>query len=148
MKYYLFSALILLSFYSCSSDGSTEMMVEQSNDTTTDDSNDNSDNTDNNNYSYQGDFISSAHETRGVATVNVDKTKLTLTNFKTDDGPLLELYLATDTTAKTYVSLGVLKGIDGNFEYDLPENIDFVEYSHVIVWCVDFSVNFGYAVLK
>lgn len=98
--------------------------------------------------SYKGDFVSSAHPTQGKVTVNANRTLLTLTDFKTDDGPFLELYLAMDATASTYISLGVLKGVDGDYEYNLPVNVDYSVYDHVIVWCVNFTVNFGYAVLK
>lgn len=98
--------------------------------------------------SFIGDFIGSAHPTSGMAAINEAKTRLSFTNFKTDSGPVLEVYLATDPSASTYITLGALKGIDGNYEYDLPNNVDFKVYSHVIIWCVDFKVNFGYAVLK
>ena len=97
---------------------------------------------------YEGDFVSSAHPTSGKASINDTKTTLTLTNFKTDSGPSLEIYLATNTSATNYISLGSIKGVDGTYEYTLPANIDFSTYNHVIVWCVPFSVNFGYAVLK
>lgn len=43
-----------------------------------------------------GDFISVAHSTSGTVIVSADMSTLQLNNFKSDDGPLLELYLATD----------------------------------------------------
>tara|TARA_R110002049_G_scaffold175107_2_gene342433 strand:+ start:5929 stop:6378 length:450 start_codon:yes stop_codon:yes gene_type:complete len=98
--------------------------------------------------SYKGNFVSGAHTTTGVAAVNNAKTSLSLTDFKTDNGPVLEVYLATNTSASTYISLGVLKGIQGNYEYTLPDNVDYSVYDHVLIWCVDFKVNFGHAVLK
>ncbi|WP_027136623.1 DM13 domain-containing protein [Gaetbulibacter saemankumensis] len=100
------------------------------------------------NKTYSGDFVSSAHPTSGKATINSERTILSFTDFKTDNGPVLEVYLATNNTAESYISLGELKGIEGNYTYALPENIDFTKYNHVIIWCVEFSVNFGYAVLK
>ena len=96
----------------------------------------------------EGDFVSSAHPTSGKATINEEKTLLSLTNFKTDSGPSLEIYLATDTSGSNYITLGAIKGVDGSYEYALPSNVDYSIYNHVIVWCVPFSVNFGYAVLK
>ena len=125
------------------------MMVVQETDMTPVDSNDNTDDTSNNgSYVYQGDFVSAAHETKGTAAINSSKTILSFTNFKTDNGPILDVYLATDTNATNYVDLGVLKGLDGDYDYDLPTNIDFTTYKYVIIWCVDYSVNFGYAVLE
>lgn len=43
-----------------------------------------------------GDFISVAHSTSGTVIVSADMSTLQLNNFKSDDGPLLELYLTTD----------------------------------------------------
>ncbi len=95
-----------------------------------------------------GVFMSAAHPTSGTAVVNKQHTLLTLTNFKTDAGPVLEFYLATDLTASNYISLGMLKGLDGNYTYDLPNSINFGTYKYLMVWCVDFKVNFGHAILE
>jgi len=94
-----------------------------------------------------GDFIDVAHPTSGIARVNAERTELELTDFKSDDGPILELYLATDPTAEDYISLGELQGLEGDFTYILPQNINFDTHKYVIVWCVTFSVDFGHAVL-
>ncbi len=92
-------------------------------------------------------FVSDAHPTSGTASLSEDGKTLSLTNFKSDDGPLLELYLATDLTATTYLSLGELKGLNGNYQYSIPEGTDLESLKYVIVWCVDFKVSFGHAVL-
>ena len=92
-------------------------------------------------------FVSDAHPTSGTASISEDGTTLSLINFKSDDGPLLELYLATDLSAKTYVSLGDLKGLDGDYQYSIPTGTDLESLKYVIVWCVDFDVSFGHAVL-
>ena len=97
---------------------------------------------------YEGDFVSAAHPTSGQAIVNEDHTLLSFTDFKTDDGPILEVYLATDTNASEYISLGELQGIEGDFEYNLPEGVNFETHNYVLIWCVDFSVNFGHAILE
>ncbi len=97
---------------------------------------------------FSGDFTSGAHTTSGKASVNDSKTILSFTNFKTEGGPLLEIYLATDTSASTYITLGAIKGVEGNYEYTLPNNVDLTTYNHVLVWCVTYSINFGYAVLQ
>ena len=100
-----------------------------------------------NNFS-MGDFVSGAHLTTGKASVNLEKTILSLNNFKTDNGPRLLVYLATDASIVDYVDLGDLKGIDGNYTYTIPDNTDLEKYNRVDIWCVDFSVSFGHALLK
>ncbi|WP_066218653.1 DM13 domain-containing protein [Formosa haliotis] len=136
LKLFPFFILVLcLSFSSCSSsddDSSNTDETEQPDDTPF----------------AKGDFVSVAHPTTGTATVNHDKSELQLTSFKTDSGPLLELYLTTALDAEDFISLGVLKGINGDYTYSIPENTDLSKYKYVIVWCVDFSVNFGYAILE
>ncbi|MDW5288319.1 DM13 domain-containing protein [Formosa sp. PL04] len=97
---------------------------------------------------FLGTFVDAAHPTSGMATVNTDRTELQLTNFKSDSGPLLELYLTNSLEVKEYISLGVLQGLKGDYTYTLPDNVDIEKYKYVVVWCVDFSVNFGYALLE
>ncbi|WP_372746151.1 DM13 domain-containing protein [Lutibacter sp.] len=95
-----------------------------------------------------GDFVDGAHPTSGKASVNADKTVLTFTNFKTDNGPKLLVYLSTDVNATEFVNLGDLKGISGDFTYSIPANTDLTKYKIVNIWCVDFLVSFGTAELK
>ena len=96
----------------------------------------------------KGVFVSDAHPTVGTATVNETVTNLSLTNFKTDAGPKLLLYLSTEVDSKDYVDLGELKGLDGDYDYAIPDGTDVSKYKYVVVWCVDFSVSFGHAELK
>jgi len=95
-----------------------------------------------------GNFVDRAHPTSGKATVNKNKTVLSFTNFKTDNGPKLLVYLSTDINSTEFVNLGDLKGISGDFMYAIPENTDLEKYKIVNIWCVDFSVSFGTAELK
>jgi len=139
MKSFFFILFAVVCLNSCTSGNSPEEMLDDDMEMMEDEMTGNT---------YAGNFISVAHTTTGVATVNNDKTILKTTGFKTDSGPVLEMYLATNTDADNYISLGVLKGLDGDYEYTLPENVDYDTYKYVIVWCVDFSVNFGYAVLE
>ncbi|AGA79795.1 DM13 domain-containing protein [Echinicola vietnamensis] len=97
---------------------------------------------------YSGDFMADAHPTSGLASVHENKVSLNLKDFKTDNGPLLEVYLATDKNATDFISLGELKGVEGDFSYSIPADVDLSKYDHVLIWCVEFSVNFGYAVLE
>jgi len=96
----------------------------------------------------KGDFVSDAHITTGNASVNDQKTVLTFTNFMTDDGPKLLVYLSTDKNSTDFVNLGDLKGLSGNYEYNIPSNTDLDKYHVVSIWCVDFLVSFGHADLK
>lgn len=106
-----------------------------------------------------GGFHGVAHETTGMATVYQlpdGNRVLRLTDFKTTNGPDLQLYLvaAEDSSdAKTvtrvgFVSLGALKGNEGDQNYDLPADIDLALYRSVTVWCRRFKVNFATAPLK
>ena len=95
-----------------------------------------------------GEFSSDTHATSGTVTVSDDKMFLRLNNFKTDNGPKLNLYLSTEVNSQEYIDLGDLKGVEGDFDYDIPENTDLETYKYVVVWCVDFSVSFGHAELS
>ena len=95
-----------------------------------------------------GEFVEDAHPTLGKASINEERTVLSITDFKSDSGPVLEFYLATDLKASKYISLGKLKGLEGDYTYELPSNINYQTYIYLMVWCVDFSVSFGHAVLQ
>ena len=95
-----------------------------------------------------GDFVSGAHATTGKASVSTDLKTLNFTNFKTDNGPKLLVYLTTAVGSSDFVSLGDLKGVSGNYSYAIPENTDVSKYKIVDIWCVDFSVSFGHEELK
>ena len=98
----------------------------------------------------KGAFMASAHATSGIASINKEKTMLHFANFKTDTGPDLNIYLVSDLSKVLgdFVDLGDIKGVKGDYMYDVPANTDFSKYKYVVVWCVDFKVNFGYAELK
>jgi hypothetical protein len=98
---------------------------------------------------FKGVFASSAHPTSGTASINKEKTILSLTNFKSDPGPDLDIYFASNlaNVNAEFINLGDIKGLNGNYDYSLPTNVDFTKYKYVIVWCKAFNVNFGYATL-
>tara|TARA_R110000868_G_scaffold45958_5_gene152199 strand:+ start:3920 stop:4369 length:450 start_codon:yes stop_codon:yes gene_type:complete len=98
---------------------------------------------------FKGVFQASAHPTSGTAAINLDLTVLNFENFKTDAGPDLNIYLVSDLSdiKSDFKDLGDIKGIDGSYSYLLPSNIDYKTYTYVVIWCVDFDVNFGYATL-
>jgi hypothetical protein len=131
MRLFIFLLLFPLLLSSCSSDEKENMM---SNDKVP---------------LYKGAFVTSVHPTSGMVTVNQTKTKLDFANFMTDNGPNLDIYLVSDLSNvnSSYISLGNIKGINGNYTYDIPSNVDLSVYKYIVVWCVDFNVNFGYATL-
>ncbi len=100
----------------------------------------------------QGEFIGRAHPTVGIAKVITDGDRrfLRLENFETDNGPDLNVYLATgppDGSPGDFVDLGDLKGNIGDQNYEIPADVDFERYTTVFIWCVRFSVAFGAAPL-
>ncbi len=98
-----------------------------------------------------GSFISNAHPTSGTAKVvtNADgKRFLVFENFKSDNGPDLRVWLSPNTSGTPRVELGALKAVTGNFSYELTTNINTSLNNRVLIWCEDFSVLFGHAVLQ
>lgn len=72
-----------------------------------------------------------------------------LTNFAVDDGPRLVVYLTREARPATraavergFVSLGPLKGFQGDFEYAIPAGADLSAYAGLIVYCAEFHVTF------
>jgi hypothetical protein len=107
---------------------------------------------------YSGRFHGVAHDGRGVATVYQlpgGGRVLRLTEFETSNGPQLRLYFVaapdagdSDTVKKAgFVSLGPLKGNQGDQNYELPADLDLAKYQAVTVWCERFGVNFTTAPL-
>ncbi len=102
-----------------------------------------------------GRFSSIAHESKGKAAVvqlPSGARKLTLSDFETDPGPDLRLYVSTGDPADgdlgEFRDLGALKGNVGNQQYDLSRRVSLARYSTVVVWCRAFSVAFTSAPLR
>jgi hypothetical protein len=100
--------------------------------------------------SMSGTFTNGVHDVTGMARITASNTGeiLRFENFKTLNGPDLHIYLATDKTAKDYMDVGIIKGTEGNINYNVPAGVDLKKYNHVLVWCKTFSVLFGEAILK
>ena len=99
-----------------------------------------------------GTFIDRSHPTSGTAKVITDGDSrfLRFENFKTDNGPDLDVYLATgspDGELGEYINLAELKGNVGDQNYELTDDIDLDKYTTVFVWCTRFGVAFGAAAL-
>jgi Electron transfer DM13 len=102
-----------------------------------------------------GRFSAIAHDGTGKAAVvelPSGARKLTLSDFETDAGPDLRLYVSTDDPANgdlgDFRDLGALKGNVGNQQYDLSRDVKLDRYSTVVVWCRAFSVAFTSAPLR
>ena len=102
-----------------------------------------------------GRFGSIAHPGSGRAAIvrlpNGDR-KLTITDFETDNGPDLRVYLSTGDPARgdlgDHEDLGGLKGNIGNQQYTVPKDVDLDRHSTVVIWCRAFSVAFTSAPLE
>jgi hypothetical protein len=102
-----------------------------------------------------GRFSSIAHDSTGKAAVvelPSGARKLTLSDFETDPGPDLRLYVSTGDPAEgdlgRFRDLGALKGNVGDQQYDLSRHVKIARYSTVVVWCRAFSVAFTSAPLE
>jgi hypothetical protein len=98
----------------------------------------------------RAEFVPKAHDVEGQAQlIRVgDEYTVRFENFKTINGPDVNIYLATDTSAEDFVDLGDIKATEGNVNYTVPADTDFTKYDTVLVWCKDFSVLFSYAELE
>jgi hypothetical protein len=82
-----------------------------------------------------------------VYTKNGTKS-LVFTNFNTDNGPDLRVYLSRSNTNVDFTEIGLLKSTSGNFYYSIDTTINTADYNHVLIWCEDFSALFGSAQLQ
>jgi hypothetical protein len=94
-----------------------------------------------------GDGIHDAQGNVLVIPLENGQKVLRLEDFRSTNGPDLYVYLATDSGASDYVSLGRLKANIGNQNYDIPAGTDLSKYDNVLIWCKQFSVLFGSAEL-
>ncbi len=94
-----------------------------------------------------GDGIHDAQGHALVVPLEEGQNLLRLEDFRSTNGPDLYVYLASDTSASDYVSLGRLKANNGNQNYDIPAGTDLAKYDTVLIWCKQFSVLFGSAEL-
>jgi hypothetical protein len=98
-----------------------------------------------------GNFVSNGHTTSGTVRVIQEATGkkfLVFQNFRSDNGPDLRVWLSPNTNASLYQEVGALKAVNGNFSYELGAVINYTANNRVLIWCEDFSVLFGHAVLQ
>lgn len=97
-----------------------------------------------------GTFTSNAHPTSGSVKVTMatdGKKYLVFENFKTDNGPDLRVWLSPSFSGTPYQEIGLLKAITGNFSYELSASINYTTNNKLLIWCEDFSILFGHAIL-
>lgn len=98
--------------------------------------------------SKEGDFEGTDISTSGTAMLS-DEGAITLSSdFQTEEGPNLHVYLAADTTATDYTDLGLLEDFSGEQSYELPADADTEAQPLVLIYCTKYSHLFGYAELQ
>ena len=71
-------------------------------------------------------------------------------NFSTTPGPDLYVYLsqAMSVTSTNFLDLGILRANSGEQFYAIPSGTDVSSYTHIVIYCKQFSVLFGRASLS
>jgi hypothetical protein len=98
-----------------------------------------------------GSFTSGVHASSGSVKVTKDaanKIYLIFENFKTDNGPDLRIWLSPNNSGSPYQEVGLLKAVSGSFYYPLDASYNYTANNRVLIWCKQFSVLFGSAVLQ
>ena len=103
-------------------------------------------------------FRSLGHATSGraaVLEVAGGRRFLRLDDLRTSNGPDLFVYLSTtaadgprDSFDDDFVSVGRLKGNQGNQNYELGAGVRLDRYRSVVIWCRRFTYAFGAAPLE
>jgi hypothetical protein len=109
----------------------------------------------------EGVLVSHEHQTSGAVKIlqlEDGSRVLRLENLDTSDGPRVEVWLTDAPVIEgeegwrvfddgKYTSLGAMKGNQGNQNYEIPPDLDLLDFSSISLWCVTFSVSFGAAEL-
>jgi len=108
-----------------------------------------------------GKFHGKVHKTEGRATIYQEadgKLVLRLTKFKTSNGPDVHVILVATTDAMDdanflkdnteKLELGILKGNEGDQNYEIPAGTDLTKFRTVSIYCERFNANFGAAPLE
>ena len=110
-----------------------------------------------------GSFYPVVHPGSGAAAVvrgPDGKRRLEIKNLITDDGPAVYVWLSTADTPKSSASVStnpsdyrqlseeLPRGVYPlNASYVLPDDLDLSRFRSVVLWCVEFKVNFASAAL-
>lgn len=99
-----------------------------------------------------GTFIDGepGHYSSGRANILTDGSSYVLRfeEFSVTNGPGLHVYLAKgEDVSGGDVDLGPLKASQGSSNYAIPNGVEPRQFGYVVIWCVPFSVQFGFAPL-
>jgi Electron transfer DM13 len=96
-----------------------------------------------------GQFMNNAHSVSGTVQVYEKNGFQTLvfTNFKTDGGPDLRIYLAENTGLRNFIEVSKIVNAQ-SFSISLDPAAFPDVRKNVLIWCKPFSVLFGSAELK
>ncbi|MBB6459441.1 DM13 domain-containing protein [Flammeovirga kamogawensis] len=154
MKLLAYSLLICLLFSNCNNNPEPEPLDLSTLTSDMDDdmdSNSDSTNTDEDEdevmADLMGNFENGAHPTSGSATIK-DLSVILNSDFMSDNGPDLYVYLAQDLNGNGFIDLGRLQAVSGTQTYSLPEGIDYSKNKYLLIWCKQYSVLFGHAVME
>jgi len=101
-----------------------------------------------------GDFEAlNGKETTGSATLKAVSEEMLQLMFSSDfsltDGPGLNVYLSdAEFVTQNAIDLGSFISPIGAQNYGIPNGVSLDDYTHVVVYCVPFSVIFAYAELR
>ncbi|MEZ0540333.1 DM13 domain-containing protein [Fibrella arboris] len=97
----------------------------------------------------QGRFMNNVHVVSGAVQLyeKAGKRTLVFTDFNTDAGPDLRIYIAETTSLRNFLEVTRLEQT-GNFTIELPPTADPSKQRYVLIWCKAFSVLFGNAALQ
>ena len=97
----------------------------------------------------QGTFVNGVHPVKGTVAIYEKNGRRTLvfTDFATESGPDLRIYVAEDAALTNFIEVTKLT-TTGSFFVDLPAGYNPTQHKAVLIWCKAFSVLFGSAPLK
>lgn len=106
---------------------------------------------------YSGTLIGGEFGDKARGDVSIEKVGasqyLVFNNFTSNNGPDIHVYLSKTIGRNAappteYIDLGLLKYTNGTFNYELQTLPDISTYKYVLVWCVQYRIQFGYTELK
>ena len=73
-------------------------------------------------------------------------------SFATESGPDVFVLLHSEAvpssySPESYVNLGRIQSFTGAQRYAIPADVDLSVFQSAVIWCEDFNVTFGYAIL-
>jgi len=99
-----------------------------------------------------GSFVDGepGHHASGRAEVLADGSRyvVRVSDFSVTNGPDIRVFLARVPRVEAGdVDLGSVRVTEGAANYAVPAGVDPQTFAYVVIWCVPFSVQFGYAAL-